>query len=64
MRIVAKAIQVLPYKEDGPFETSSDPTNDTSKETNSAVVSSDFISDSFVDDIIPFKKSCPSFKNQ
>lgn len=69
IRKVAKAIQVLPYKEDSPFETSSrencsDPTNDTSKETNSAVVSSDFISDSFVDDIIPFKKSCPSFKNQ
>uniref|UniRef100_K1Q5W0 Uncharacterized protein n=1 Tax=Magallana gigas TaxID=29159 RepID=K1Q5W0_MAGGI len=47
LAIVAKAIPVPPYKEDSSFETSSrengspcsDPTNDTSKETNSAVVS-------------------------
>lgn len=46
------------------LESETDPTNDTSKETNSAVVSSDFFSGSFVDDIIPIKKSCPTFKNQ
>lgn len=37
--------------------------NDILNEMNSVVVLSDFIFDSFVDDIILFKKSCLFFKN-
>lgn len=69
--MVAKAIQVPSYKEDSSSETRSRENiyhhlsliEDSTKMQNSAFISSDFVQDSFDDDMILSNKGSPSFKS-